>query len=76
MGKPDFVSILITCHAIKILNQEKHNIVVHEILRKITEFIQKIFFFAEVMSKKLDFSGTFDRKTAKKRHLKFLSPKK
>ena len=76
MGKPDLVSILITCHVIKILNQEKHNMVAHEILRKITEFLQKIFFFAEVMTKKLDFSATFSRKTAKKRHLKFLNPKK
>ena len=61
---------------IKILNQEKHNIVAHEILKIITEFLQKILFFAEVMSKKLDFSGTFSRKMAKKRHLKFLNPKK
>ena len=65
MGKPDLVSILITCHTIKILNQETHNIVAHKILRIITEFFQKIFIFAEVMSKKLDFSGTFSRKTAK-----------
>ena len=76
MGKPDLVSILITRHTIKILNQKMHDIVAHKILRTITEFFQKILFFAEVMSKKLDFSGTFSRKTAKKRRLKFLNPKK
>ena len=71
MEKPGLVSILITCHTIKILNQKMHDIVAHKILRTITEFIKKIFIFAEVMSKKLDFLGTFSRKTAKKRHLKF-----
>ena len=76
MGKPDLVSILITSHNIKILNQETHDIVAHKILQTITEFFQKILFFAEVVSKKLDFSGTFSRKTAKKRRLKFLNPKK
>ena len=76
MGKPDLVSILITYNIIKIPNQKMHDIVAHKILGKITEFFRKIFFVAEVISKKLDFSGTFSRKTAKKRHLKFLNRKK
>ena len=53
-----------------------HDIVAHKILKTITEFYQKILIFAEVMSKKHDFSGTFSRKTAKKLHLKFLNSKK
>ena len=76
MGKPDLVSILITCHVIKILNQEKPDIVAHKILGKITYFFQKILFFVEVISKKRVFLGMFSRKTGKKRHLKFLNPKK
>ena len=65
MEKPDLVSILITCHTIKILNQETHYIVAHKILKTFTKVFQKILFFSKVMSKKLDFSGTFSQKTAK-----------
>ena len=76
MGKPDLVSISITCHIIKILNQKTYDIVAHKILGKITEFLQKILFFVEVMSKKRNFLGIFSRKRTKKRHFKFLNPKK
>ena len=43
-----------------------HDIVAHKILKTITEFYQKIFIFAEVMSKKLDFLGTFSGQNGKK----------
>ena len=76
MEKPNLVSILITCHVIKILNRKMHNIVANKILEKITEFYQKILFFAEVISKKLDFLGTFSRKTAKKTAFKIFEFKK
>ena len=69
MGNPNLISILITCHTIKILNQKTDNIVAHKILRIITEFFQKIFIFAEVMSKKLDFLGTFSGQNGKKRQI-------
>ena len=59
MGEPDLVSILITCHNIKILNRETHDIVAHKILETFTKFFQKIFFFSKVIGKKQDFLGTF-----------------
>ena len=64
IGKPGRVSNLITEASI-ILSHVTLNNVANQILETFTEIYQKILFFAEVISKKLDFSGTFSRKTAK-----------